>query len=183
MKKSDALIYLATGPEQLHLNLVPEESIGHYNLAIISGYQLVWPVAGEIKTPTLNQIDLLKTRFSNKYFLLLDRICGVKDPVCIVGHINRSGNNNLVSNTPFKDKPRFPDSSRIYHKISDLKRVVVHTLGKDRFADCRQIEGLIWSEEAALITTVVDYIGWAVYALGIPDFGINIYDLLDSFLE
>ena len=183
MKKTDVIVYLAAEPEQLQLNLAQEESIEHYNLVILSGYQFVWTAAGEIKTPTLNQIDLLKTRFSNKHFLLLDRICGAKDPVCIVGHINRSGNNNLVNNTPFKENPRFPDSSRIYHKISGLKTVVVHTLGKDRFADCRQTEGLIWSEEAALITTVADYIGWAVYALGIPDSGINIIDLLDSFLE
>ena len=183
MKKSDFIVYLAAGPDQLQMCLVPEESIGHHNLAISSGNQFVWPVTGERQTPTLNQIDLLKCRFSNKHFLLLDRICGAKDPVCIVGHINRSGNNNLVNNTPFKENPRFPDSSCIYHKISGLKTVVVHTLGKDRFADCRQTEGLIWSEEAALITTVADYIGWAVYALGIPDSGINIIDLLDSFLE
>jgi len=183
MKKSDAIVYLAAGPEQLQLNLVPEECIGNHNLAISSGYQFVWTAKGEIGAATPNQIDLLKNRLPKKHFILLDRICGAVDPVCIIGHINRSGTNYLVKNTPFKDNPRFPDSSRIYHKISGFKAVVVHTLSKNRFVDCRQTEGLIWSEEAALITTVANYIGWTVYALGIPDSGIEIYDLLDSFLK
>ena len=83
--------------------------------------------------------------------------------VCIVDHVNRSGTNFLIGETPVKNFPVFPDMSKIYNIIPGYKQVVVHTLGPSRFLK-QYKQKQITSESVGLISPIWHYIGVNVYA-------------------
>ena len=43
------------------------------------------------------------------------------------------GTNFLIGKTPYKKHPQFPDMSNIYTPIKELDKIVVHTVGLERF--------------------------------------------------
>ena len=81
----------------------------------------------------------------------------------IAGHINRSGYNFLIANTPLRELPVFPDMSNVYNKIEGLRPIVVHTVGPDRF---NYVGGskIIVSESVGLVSPLWHYIKTKVYA-------------------
>ena len=113
----------------------------------------------------LNQLCLNPRSVSNltkdlsiKKIVILDRVINLEQQACIVGHVNRSGTNFLIGNTPYKKHPQFPDMSKIYTPIKGLDKIVVHTVGLERFFKFKDCKYYI-SEAVGLIAPVWHYIG------------------------
>ena len=118
----------------------------------------------------LNQICLnprsvsnLTKDFAIKNIVILDRVINLEHQACIVDHVNRSGTNFLIGKTPYNKHPRFPDMSKIYNPIKELDKIVVHTVGIERFFNFKNSDYYI-SEAAGLIAPVWHYIGVGVYS-------------------
>lgn len=116
----------------------------------------------------LNRFCLNPTSVSNltddlyiEKILILDRVINLKREACIVGHVNRSGTNFLIGNTPYNKHPQFPDMSKIYKPIKELDNIIVHTLGIERFLNFKNSDYYI-SEAIGLISPVWHYIGVGV---------------------
>ena len=110
----------------------------------------------------------LKEEMKIKLILLIDRTVPEKKRLCIANHVNRSGFNFLIGKTPFANFPRFPDMSKIYHKIPGLESAVVHTVGPERF-HLRPKSNNVISESVGLIAPVWHYIGVKVFAQNFID--------------
>jgi len=103
-------------------------------------------------------VSSLREELSIKKILILDRVINLEHEVCIIGHVNRSGTNFLIGNTPYKKNPQFPDMSKIYTPIKGLDKIVVHTVGIERFFNFKGSNYYI-SEAVGLIAPVWHYLG------------------------
>ena len=92
--------------------------------------------------------------------LLLNRLKNTDTDVCIMEHINRSGTNFFIGRTPHKELPTFPDMGHIYKPIPNLKQVLVHTVGPERFLSDTGIDEIV-SETTGLIAPPGHYAGVA----------------------
>ena len=111
----------------------------------------------------------LKNKYQIKTVNMYDRTIGIKEKSLIIDHVNRSGVFFLKRNTPFKERPMFPDMSHIYEKDLSLNNIVVQTLGYDRFSKKNKFkEEVFISEAAAIIATVWHYVGVSVRGFAIP---------------
>ena len=122
-----------------------------------------------------NETSISSTEFSglkNKYQIktvnMYDRTLGIKEKSLIIDHVNRSGVFHLKGNTPFKQRPMFPDMSYIYEKDLSLKSIIVQTLGYERFKKVELKERVFVSEAAAIIATIWHYVGVRVRGFAIP---------------
>ena len=143
-----------------------KELFGHAVYSLKKKQCLV-PLAFSKKS--INPINFynIKTELKIKEVCILDRLMFSRKKVCIANHVNRSGFNFLIGNTPIDDLPQFPDVSNIYHLDSSLDAVVVHTVGPKRFPLVND-GSLIISEAVGLIGPLWHYVGVRVFALGIP---------------
>ena len=123
----------------------------------------------------INETSISPSKFlglKNKYKIetvnMYDRTLGIKEKSIIVDHINRSGVFYLKGNTPHDQRPMFPDMSYIYEKNLSLKKIVVQTLGYDRFKKDNLKEQVFFSEAAAIIATIWHYVGVSVRGFAIP---------------
>ena len=105
----------------------------------------------------------LKKEYKIKEITIYDRVKNIKREACIINHINRTGTNFLISNTPFNVFPRFPEITKIYNKINELDQIVVHTVGPSRFEVLLEKNVLI-SEAVGLIAPVWYYVGTKIFA-------------------
>ena len=130
---------------------------------------IIWP--DEVSPTTCSPKNLveLKKVVDTNTITILDRIKNKNSITRIYGHINKSGQNFLVGNTPFLDKPQFPDMSNIYVLRSNQK-TTVHTIGRERYLSTETLNNeIIWSESIALVATVFSYLGFTVEGFGVPD--------------
>jgi hypothetical protein len=169
-------IYLCAFTKEWNNKVKPTGSIANHIFGKISNQIIIWPE--KINSTTINPInfDELKKNHNIKELLILDRIIGTNKPVSIINHVNRSGQNFLRNKTPFNKLPQFPDMSKIYHKISGLDTVSVHTIGEKRFKNPLN-EEVIWSELIGLIAPVAHYVGIKVFAIG----GANVDNIIKLF--
>lgn len=116
-------------------------------------------------------VDLIYKTFldynKNKIFFF-DRIKGENFPISIKDHVNISGKNGLTGQTPFKSHPMFPDMSYIYSPSTAYQKKTVFTVGPKRFCTEKPSKKII-SENAGIITPILNYIGGTVTAFGIPE--------------
>ncbi len=103
-----------------------------------------------------------------KKIILFDQIKGWKTPISIKDHINISGFNGLIGQTPFKSYPMFPDMSSVYKPPADYTQKTVFTVGNKRFNTEKGLVKII-SENTGIITPILNYIGHTVTAFGIPE--------------
>ena len=122
-------------------------------------------VPNKFDDTTINPENFLKLKgkVKIKETLLIDRTIPEDKRLCITNHVNRSGYNFLIGKTPIANLPRFPDMSKIYHKIPGLESAVVHTVGPERF-HLRPKSNNVISESVGLIAPVWHYIGVKVFA-------------------
>ena len=78
-------------------------------------------------------------------------------------HINRSGISFLIAETPLKDRPTFPDMSKVYGEKSGE---TVITVGPDRFVENDKQKTKITSEALAPIASLWHYVGVSLQAYG-----------------
>ena len=105
----------------------------------------------------------LKKEFNIGSITILDRLKPDNGPVCVLDHVNQSGYNFLMGQTPTSEFPTFPDMSNIYNQIKNLEGVVVYTVGPDLFSGVGP-SSFIASESVGLISPVWHYIGVRVFA-------------------
>ena len=105
----------------------------------------------------------LKEMYDLDFILIIDRLKHTDTDVCIMEHINRSGKNFLIGRTPHKELPTFPDMGHIYKPIPNLKQVLVHTVGPERFLSDTGIDEIV-SEVIGLIAPLWHYVGVSVFA-------------------
>ncbi len=172
-------IYLIAGPENWDVDLNVDKRIAGHNIGHYEGRKLLWPqsVTADIVTPY--NFDKLKTMLPITELLIVDRLIGIDELVGISGHVNRSGINFLIGQTPYQNNPYFPDSSNIYRKMPKLKNITVHTVGPKRFKRVFVFkEGQpVISEGLALIAMVADYVGLGIKAVGIPKTKNNLFNI------
>ncbi len=143
-----------------------EELFEHVIYSTKENQHLV-PLTFSKKSLNPGNFSKLKNELKIKEVSVLDRLRSGEKKVCIANHVNRSGFNFLIGNTPIDDLPQFPDVSDIYHLDSGLDAVVVHTVGPKRFPLVND-GSLIISEAVGLIGPLWHYVGVRVFALGIP---------------
>ena len=95
--------------------------------------------------------------------IIIDRIKNFEGITKINEHINRSGISFLIAETPFKDRPTFPDMSKVYGEKSG-KTVI--TVGPDRFVENDKQKTKITSEALAPIASLWHYVGVSLQAYG-----------------
>ena len=134
---------------------------------------IIWPDEVSPTTCSPKNLGELKKVVDTNTITILDRIKNKNNITRISGHINRSGQSFLVGNTPFLDKPQFPDMSNIYVLRSNQK-TPVHTIGSERYLSTKTLNNeTIWSESIALVATVFSYLGFTIEGFGVPDQKIN----------
>lgn len=161
-----SVLYFCSPPRHWQLTLKHErQRHGHY-LYHRDDKVFIWPESVEAKIISPKKIDLLFTELPAKDILLFDRVRGVDGFVSIVGHVNRSGTNMLMGNTPYKEHPQFPDMSNIYQPVPGYPQAVVHTLGPERFKKPPREANIVWSEAVGLVAPVLHYLGLPLSGLG-----------------
>ena len=103
-----------------------------------------------------------------KSLLLFDITKGHKDIVSIKDHVNISGRNKLIGQTPLKPYPMFPDMTSIYKASLKYPQKTVYTVGKESFNKVNS-ENKIISESAGLLAPMFHYFGVMITAFGIPE--------------
>ena len=98
-----------------------------------------------------------------KTLIIIDRIKNREGIIKIKGHINRSGTSFLVAETPHKQRPTFPDLSKIYRNKTG-KTVI--TVGPERFAGHNKEETKITSEALAPVAALWHYVGVSLKVYG-----------------
>jgi hypothetical protein len=159
-------IYLCSFSKEWNKHIQKEGSIAGHEFGKLNRKYIIWPKNADSETINPKNFTKLKKQFKLDELLFVDRLIGTNDSVCIINHVNRSGQNFLRGATPEGTYPQFPDMSKIYNKINGLDTVVVHTLGCERFQNISSDEKVIWSELVGLIAPVAHYIGINVFAIG-----------------
>ena len=161
-----SVLYVCSTPKKWGVRASVDQKLAGHFIAQINDEYIVWPENMSFETINPKGIETLLKVLPHGGLLLLDRVCGVEGFVSIVGHVNRSGNNMLIGNTPYDDRPQFPDMSDIYDPIPDYPHVAVHTLGPERFQAPPQEHNIVWSEAVGLVAPVFHYLGYQLSALG-----------------
>jgi hypothetical protein len=160
-------VYLCAGPEAWGLSDYSKTTdISGHKITSYKGQSLVWPDQFDENSINPGKVAVLKTELKADSILIADRMKGLSRPVFVRDHVNRSGLSFLRGNTPFGERPMFPDVSRIYQIPGSAPSAVTHTLGPARFADSPQTEKEIWSEAVGIVAPVLFYAGFLVYAVG-----------------
>jgi hypothetical protein len=159
-------IYLSAGTAAWGLPQKEVERLGSHLICTYNNRKVVFPEKLDQEHVNPKAIADLYTFFGTDEIILIDRLRGTDKKVTIIDHVNRSGTTFLRGKTPLGNRPMFPDVSRIYKPVEKLAQVTVHTLGPNRFNAPPDDEGIIWSETAGQISPLLNYIGYAVYAVG-----------------
>ena len=139
-----------------------ETAFNHNIFQTDGGLQIV-PITFSDKSLNPKNIFSLKKMYDLDSMLIVDRLTNTDTDVCIIDHINMSGTNFLIGKTPHKELPTFPDMGHIYKPIPNLKQVLVHTVGPERFSSGAGRDEII-SEAIGLIAPLWHYAGVAVFA-------------------
>ena len=100
----------------------------------------------------------LKQMLNIESVLIYDRTNPLYKNACIVDHVNRSGFNFFIGSKTIKGFSMFPDMSKIYNPIKDLKKITVHTVGPKRFKN-KPVSKQIISESIGLLSPIWHYVG------------------------
>ena len=143
-----------------------EKTFGH-QIKRGSRVTVVSPNQISKKNLSLKNLNELKKNLNINKIYILDRISGLNKNILITDHINRSGISFLRGETPYNKRPMFPDLSKVYTHYEKNPRVVVQTLGPKRFKKPPSEPGVVFSESAAIFTTLWHYIGVEILCFGI----------------
>jgi len=164
-------IYLSSPSEYNFIKITDISTIADHKIGYHKNRFVILPV--KIDSETINPKNLLtlKEKLNIKELLLIDRIKGTGGTVTITDHVNVSGNNFLREKTPQGELPQFPDMSKIYNAIDGYEKIVVHTVGPERFKKQQTSNNIIYSELVGLIAPVAHYVGIKIFVLGLskPD--------------
>ena len=139
-----------------------ETAFNHNIFQTVDGQKII-PITFSDQSLNPKSFFGLKKMYDLDSILIIDRLKNKDTDVCIIDHVNRSGTNFLIAKTPHKELPTFPDMGHIYKPIPNLKPVLVHTVGPERFLSDTGIDEIV-SEAIGLIAPLWHYAGVAVFA-------------------
>jgi hypothetical protein len=139
-----------------------ETAFNHNIFQTVDGRKII-PITFSDESLNPKSFFGLKEMYDLDSILIIDRLKNKDTDVCIIDHVNRSGTNFLIAKTPHKELPTFPDMGHIYKPIPNLKPVLVHTVGPERFLSDTGIDEIV-SEAIGLIAPLWYYVGVAVFA-------------------
>ena len=159
-------IYLCSGAVAKQLEFVSKDKENHnYNQTKSTTY--IWPNTTDKETINPIDINAIKTDHKIRDIVILDRVRGVTTVTIASDHINRTGENYLIGNTPHNGMPRFPDASSLYKEETGS---VFESYGaKYNMVGLTKTGNKIVSEWLAPIALVWSYVGATVVGRGIPE--------------
>jgi len=163
------IYYYNTTPSSFGIGASQKNSeFGHY-ITHHEKKTIMTPIGFTKRHLSPKNMLLLKERYNIDVIQMFDRVIGTEKNVVITDHINRSGLSFLAGKTPHQNLPMFPNMSNIYiAKEQDVGKCV-HTIGPDEFKKAPQEKGVIFSESAAIISTLWHYVGVRIRCLGISE--------------
>ena len=174
------IIYFCSEALAKQINVVSDSSSFGHKKHTLENRVILWPEHFH-KTSLSPQAFLAhKKKQKIKTLIIIDRIKKHEGIIKINGHINRSGNGFLLAETPFKDRPTFPDMSKIYReKLGET----VTTVGPERFATNDTQKENITSEALAPIASLWHYLGVSIRAYGCGNNIISPTQLIEGINE
>ena len=159
-----SLIYFVNLP---NLNSFKKKLIGgHYKIEF-KDYQIITPCNLDIKTFSPSNFNSIKEVLGENHLIIFEKIKNPNKFVQIVDHINKTGYNPLVGNTPFKNKPRFPDVSKIYDKKNyGINQIISTSVGFEMYNNLNEMN---INEYISVISIVASYVGWEITGIGYSD--------------
>jgi len=156
-------IYLCSEALAKQINITSDSnSFGHKKRTLEKSVFL-WPEHFH-KTSLSPQAFLAhKKKQEIETLIIIDRIKKPEGIIKIKGHINRSGTSFLRAETPHKNRPTFPDMSKIYKNKSGE---TVITVGPERFVENNKQKRKTASEVLAPIAALWNYVGVSLQAYG-----------------
>lgn len=166
MIRKELSTYFCSITKDVEKRIKNERKIAEHKIGDLGGRNIIYPV--KIDSVVINPKNLLHLKENLKIneMLIIDRIKGTDQIISIVDHINQSGQNFLRGRTPEGEFPQFPDMSKIYNAIDGFEKMVVRTVGVDRYKNQQAQNDVILSELVGLVAPVMHYIGINIYALG-----------------
>ncbi|MAI87954.1 MAG: hypothetical protein CMF98_02370 [Candidatus Marinimicrobia bacterium] len=159
-----SLIYIVSFP---NVSSFKKKTIGNHHYIQFKNHQIITPCDLDIKTFTPSNFNLIKDDLNEDHLIIFEKIKSPNKFVQIIDHINKTGNNPLVGNTPFKDKPRFPDISNIYDKKDyGVNQIVCTSVGFEMY---NKLNEMNITKYISVISIVGSYIGWKITAFGFSD--------------
>ena len=144
----------------------------HHNYYTSKNTTYIWPNNTNKRTINPVSINTIKEDHKIKDIVILDRVRGAKIQTTAVDHINKTGENFLIGNTPHGGLPRFPDASNVYKEKNGN---VFESYGrKFNKALLTKNKNRIISEWLAPVALVWSYVGAKTTGHGIPE-NINNY--------
>ena len=126
-----------------------------------------WPNKTNNRTTNPISINRIKEDHKIKDIVILDRVRGTRAQTTAIDHINKTGENFLIGNTPHGGLPRFPDASNVYKEKNGN---VFESYGrKFNKAPPTKNKSRIISEWLAPVALVWSYVGATTTGRGIPD--------------
>ncbi len=168
MKKKKKYIYLIGSPDCWGLDKYDNEEYAGHEILQLNGEVYIWPSVFDVKHVNPENLDRLKNKYSFERLLIFDIIKGFKGILLISDHINSSGYNFLIGNTPTGERPRFPDISAIYSTVPGYETQPVRTVGPERFDKTEQTNEVL-SIGIGLVAPVAAYLGLEICAFGVSN--------------
>ena len=161
MKK---IIYLCDSKlaNQLELDFNKTKINKHYFLK--NKNILIWPATNSNSTISPQEFLELISYFNFKKIILIDTIFNTDLIIKAVDHINRTGLNYLIGNTPYKSLPTFPDVSNTYREKNGKVFISVGNRNKTKIKNNNKN---ILSKWVAPIAVVWSYLGINIEAYGV----------------
>jgi len=132
----------------------------------------IWPNNTNNRTTNPISINTIKEDHKIKDIIILDRVRGTGSQTKAIDHINKTGENFLIGNTPHRGLPRFPDASSVYKEKNGN---VFESYGRMfSGAPPTRNKSRIVSEWLAPVALVWSYVGVKTTGRGIPE-NINHY--------
>ena len=117
-----SLVYFVKLP---NVSSFRKRTIGNHYYITYKKHRIITPCNLDIKTFSPSNFNIIKDTLGEDHMIVFEKIKHPNKFIQIIDHINKTGHNPLVGNTPFKDKPRFPDISNIYDK-KEMYSIVAH---------------------------------------------------------
>jgi len=164
-------IYLCSRKIAKQFNIVGKKKKNH-SYYTLKNTTYIWPNNTNKRTTNPLSINRIKEDYKIKDIVILDRVRGTKTQTTAVDHINKTGKNFLIGNTPHGNLPRFPDTSNVY---KEKKGSVFESYG-GKFNKAKPIrnKSRVISEWLAPVALVWSYVGAKTKGRGIPE-NINQY--------
>jgi len=144
----------------------------HHSYYTSKNTTYIWPNNTNKRTTNPVSIHTIKENHKIKEIIILDRVRGTRAQTTAVDHINKTGENFLIGNTPLGGLPRFPDASNVYkEKNGNVFESYGRKFNKPLLTKNKNRTISEWMAPVALVWS---YVGAKTTGSGIPE-NINHY--------